>query len=847
MQDPLLSSARASGEFHGESARGGRGIQNGSTHFAGRIVSQLEKDLVALESLASNMNRFSSEYGLSSGTAARATHRQDPESLARTPQRGNVVSMSPATPCDPQGDGQVSPIRLGHCSGYNFVFTIPLPAVTTDKDSQYFEKKFLRRSGESFTDAVKHCIISPAARKATIIDECSNLAEARNSVADLLLSFCQTLGSSLQCGIEVFKFTSEDCDELILCIKMSDKLSDKLAQMGDYPVQLSRECLETLHIKLTERDGLVPAFVTYEPHLAEDGLVAMYEKPHKPGEFTMLRTIDSMRLLYDKLTDYIDLHELERLGLISGMYLAHDRDQVMFFQDTWASFRNILWPAQPIDEIRDYFGEGVAFYFLFLGFLAKGLFWLCPVALVSSLGWWYGYPNESQCLFCLFIILWSTGLLKVWRRTESHYANKWGTDRHDAATRVKDPVNPSFHGEKKPSQIDENIMTLQADTTKAFFYKTISFVATCILLCFVIVGVGINQYLAAKQSAKGNTMAGTIGAVCLSVQIQFWDKLWDKIIVDYLNELEQHVTQYEYDQARVAKTFTFKFINTFYAFFYIAYVQQALDPGGCAGDCKFYLVEQLGIVFITYITFGLVDMGYPYVALKLQLYLEERSARQHGRTVFQVSMLEQQSKMNDYTGQDVNVDYLQSLFPVAFVMLFGTMMPSGVFLAYLALNSQIRSHAWKLAKVSKRPFPVRANGIGIWDNIITLLTYAAVFNTIGLIATQVDDVCKFIPFFSVLTDALGIGRESKAAKLLAFFFLQNTAIIGKLVSDFLVSDVTSRTSRERLRQEVQRVRVSERGHLEVHEELQFRCTRDSGFDEVPPLMPGNPMYSEPLV
>jgi len=393
-------------------------------------------------------------------------------------------------------------------------------------------------------------------------------------------------------------------------------------------------------------------------------------------------------------------------------------------------------------------------------------------------------------------------------------------------------------------------MELQADSRQALMGKVISFSVTCFVLTLVIIGVGINQWMAAEQNRQGNKMAGTIGAVVLSVQIQFWGKSWDFIIVDKLNHLEQHVTQYAYDQARVAKTFAFKFINTFYAFFYIAYIQQTIDPSGCAGGCKNYLVEQLAIVFLTYITFGLVDMGLPYAVLKFKIWKEEKASREHGHEVFKLSLLEQQSKMVEYTGQDENGDYLQSLFPVAFVMLFGTMMPGSVFLAYLALSSQIRTHAWKLTKVTRRPFPERAHGIGIWDNVLNLLTYISVFNTIGLLVTQVDDVCTFIPFFGRLTDALGIPGDGTSAKLLAFFFLQNTAIIMKLLVDSLVSDMSAATILERKRQEIQKVRVLTRGHSDMHEEISIFCESDpkeGAFEELPPLKPGDAMYVAPLI
>jgi len=851
MQEPLLpgSGRRRNGAPQGI----GHDDANLITS-AGKIVDQLSEDMVTLEAIAARMTS---------------------EARGRASANGACGPMSPTTACQVGAltqrvrTGEDDPlrraktlIRSGHCSGYNFIFSVPLPSACTDADSRSFEKKHLR-SHHTYEELIRHAIISPSCQKAAAIDgTCSSLPQARQCVIDLFTSFFDSLSSSLHSGIEVFKFVSEDCEELFLCVKMKDNLAEALAEMGEYSVQLSPTCLEKLHIKITDQTNLVPAFVNFEPHVLEDQLMMVYEKPNEPGAHTALRTIDSMRLLYDKVTDYIDLHELERMGLVSNIYLGHNREQLLWFVENWACFYKILWPEQPIDEIRDYFGEGVAFYFLFLGFMAKGLLAWLPVSLACSIGWLYGYDDFAQFFFCFFIIIWATILLKLWRRTEAHYANLWGMDYRDVKIRVKDPVNPNFHGTKKPSPLDENKLELLASPTSRLMGRTISVVVTVLVLFLVIACVGLNQYTAGKWSGRGKTFdvhmfgrtvqlsAGTIGAVILSLQIQFWDKLWSYVIVDRLNDLEQHVSQYAYDQARVAKTFAFKFINTFYAFFYIAYVQQFLNPAGCAGDCKTYLVKQLAIVFTTYISLGVVDMGLPYAKMKCKLWWEDRETRKHGHDVFKLSLLEQQAKMSEYTGQTEDADYLSSLFPVAFVMLFGTMMPASVLLAFFALSSQIRTHAWKLSKVSRRPFPVRTSSIGIWDAILNGLTYVSVFNTIGLMVTQVNDVCAYIPHFWRLTEALGIPANGKAAKLIAFFFLQNVAIIFKMIVDNRMSDVTSQTELERLRQEVQRVRLSERGNREIHEDINLRCSVDfekAAWDQVPPLRPGHPIYVEPLI
>merc|ERR1712166_1742974 len=64
-------------------------------------------------------------------------------------------------------------------------------------------------------------------------------------------------------------------------------------------------------------------------------------------------------------------------------------------------------------------------------------------------------------------------------------------------------------------------------------------------------------------------------------------------------------------------------------------------------------------------------------------------------------------------------------------------MPLNVLLCIVMVATQMRADAWKLVKVYRRPFPMRASSIGIWDGVLNALNYAAIFNGIALVSMQV--------------------------------------------------------------------------------------------------------------
>ena len=105
--------------------------------------------------------------------------------------------------------------------------------------------------------------------------------------------------------------------------------------------------------------------------------------------------------------------------------------------ENWAVFsyspRKLLG-QQPLREIREYFGEKVAFYFSFLGFYTIWLLFpaICGLA-VFIYGLTYSSPIKYETVFdnmltapmgC-FMAIWASCFMEFWKRTNSTLANVW--------------------------------------------------------------------------------------------------------------------------------------------------------------------------------------------------------------------------------------------------------------------------------------------------------------------------------------------------------------------------------------------------------------------------------------
>lgn len=99
---------------------------------------------------------------------------------------------------------------------------------------------------------------------------------------------------------------------------------------------------------------------------------------------------------------------------------------------------------QPLDDVRAYFGDEVAFYFAFLGFYTK---WLTYPGIVGIFFFvWQRYRGTDNTLlfiYCTWLSVWSLVFLLFWNRYESAIAFKWGVSELKGEVRDRRQYVPS--------------------------------------------------------------------------------------------------------------------------------------------------------------------------------------------------------------------------------------------------------------------------------------------------------------------------------------------------------------------------------------------------------------------
>jgi hypothetical protein len=305
---------------------------------------------------------------------------------------------------------------------------------------------------------------------------------------------------------------------------------------------------------------------------------------------TNFRGVDRLKLIQSILMArkyeggcFLDVYKLIKTKCMIGYFPLHDYVELRTLEEKWLRFCQLPW-NQPMDDIKDYFGEKVALYFLWLGHYTS---WLMSAGVVGFFCWINvaAQNNDPNAVimpyFATFLALWATLFLEFWKRKEKTHAMMWGT----VGFEEEEVTRPQFIGERKPNPVNGKEYLFFSRNEKNYrMFKSSSIIFGFILVVIVVVA-SIFALKLVLSRVKGLTigsiqLAGIICSLANAVQIQVMNMIYGGI-AHKLNDWENHRTDTEYEDNLIAKTFVFQFVNSFAALIYVAFFKpfmQDLDP-----------------------------------------------------------------------------------------------------------------------------------------------------------------------------------------------------------------------------------------------------------------------------
>ncbi|CAM4780489.1 unnamed protein product [Rotaria magnacalcarata] len=476
---------------------------------------------------------------------------------------------------------------------------------------------------------------------------------------------------------------------------------------------------------------------------------------------------------------------------------------------------------QPLNLVRSYIGEKLAFYFAFIGFYNQ---MLIPAAFVGLLIFIYGaasapadhatidicgsfgdstymcptcnqicpfrklsdscvystvsrvFDNAVTVVFAVLMSLWARWFIELWKRRQSVLRYDWDSTDFEGNL---EPTRPEYETEiekhrkkylKKYNPLTKEYETVIQMKKRLPFYLvailvvliTVAIVCTA-LFSIIVYRVKMNYILKETSVQAYASIIITITSAIMNLICTLGLSVLYYRLAKKITDLEHHNFQSTYDGSLTIKIYIFQFANYYSSFFYIAFFKgrfntypsqygsqsfdEPCDPGGCLLELSIQL-----LIFM---------IGNQIVNIIAQLVWVMRdisacaccggSSNKNAQKQWEID-----KNLDDIDSITLIDEYITLAIQFGFVTLFAVAFPLAPLFALLNNLIELRLDAWKFLLKYRRPIPYKASGIGIWNDIISGVSYLAVL-TNGVIIAWTSQFVTEVAYRSIQSTGTSLG------------------------------------------------------------------------------------------
>lgn len=550
--------------------------------------------------------------------------------------------------------------------------------------------------------------------------------------------------------IETKLFYSCQRDEIYCKLRVDMKVLLAEADRIDYKLLLDKDQLKLVAragsdtwqpINITDEFRVSP----YEPY---EYIYAKYDQAeHLQHLYKMypidrkilhpLRPVDRIKLLISILeAKQVDKGcGLELANFLSHkVFLAHfplqDYTELDSLQTEWLV---LFGRAEqfPVGRIKDYFGERIGLYFVFLQFYIEQLRW---IAFLGLFVWGYHvFENRTESVllpyFAAIVAIWTTLFNEGWKKKQSLTSMEWGVQGFEDAE--QDRVE--FVGEMSTSPINGS-PEMYFSPKNRVKGDAIIIVVSIVFVVIVFAQVSLTAYLDIllndtvidELSFQGkNCIALIIGVIISTFQLVL-DRIYEKVAF-LLNDLQNHRTDTQYEDSLVGKIFSFRFLNSYAYLTYVAFIKPFSGNSCINNDCFLEMSDILLVLIVLPLLVSSAEDVIIRTANYHAKFKSETTNLEPGRTV---GIVEAQYILSKYKVLDVTFkDYSDLVILYGYTAMFVIVFPAAPLITFFALYLKGRIDGWKLCRMFRRPQPKTAEDIGVWQDMVGLLGIISVVYT----------------------------------------------------------------------------------------------------------------------
>lgn len=595
---------------------------------------------------------------------------------------------------------------------------------------------------------------------------------------------------------------SRDKDEIFCEIWASERWLTTKAQAVDYRLQFRSDPDDVTEAALAKYPfkAVAPYAIFEVPKIFTNKRDALrlfkhYDDDEKETQTkgSLFTYNDRVRLIRNSLNTRLDTHLMKEFNISIEDFSLHSEKPLQGLKSSWANFGQ-LFSAQPLTEIRDYFGEKTALYFSWMEMYKNFMISAGVIGLIVQILLFLRYfdvledqriSQAGQVAFALFLAFWASFFDQVWARKQKILAWRWGTTEFEEeeeqrgefrGVMIRDPVT----GKMKRKRLHETF-----DRIKNFVSYGIVLIVVVSVLAVIWAVMFLRWTLKEVISENGLLVAGAVNAI----QIRVLNLMYDRLAI-LLNDWENHETETLYNDKLAVKVFVFRFFNSYSSLFYLAYYCEELREGEGHGSCMDFLGIQLAVIFFISILLNIIEILVPYLLMKRRLIAEDMKMNdmKEKDPSIRTNLLpvERDAKKESY--ESPLFDYIEMIIEFGYVALFGTALPILPLLLLIEIIFEIRVDAWKLCNLMKRADPHRSEDIGVFKDIIVTMAYAGATNNTGLIVFTSGAIQSFFSYTELVNGVETTVLPGFATSLIMFIALEHFMLIGMFLISVAVPD-----------------------------------------------------------
>ncbi|KAF6332445.1 anoctamin 5 [Rhinolophus ferrumequinum] len=469
---------------------------------------------------------------------------------------------------------------------------------------------------------------------------------------------------------------------------------------------------------------------------------------------------------------------------------SHPVNERYMLCQNWARF-SYFYKEQPLDLIRNYYGEKIGIYFVFLGFYTEMLLFaaivglacfvygllsmhsstrsteicdpeiggqiiMCPLCDLVCEFWRLNstclaskvshlFDNESTVFFAIFMGIWVTLFLEFWKQRQARLEYEWDlVDFEEEQQQLQ--LRPEFEAmckHRKMNPVTKEMEPYMPLHRRIPWYFLSGATVTLWMTLVIASMVSVIVYRLAVFATFASFMESE--ASLKHVKSVLTPQITTSLTGSCLNFIVILILNFFYEKISAWITKMGKFVGYpgKYTYMFNVWRSEECDPGGCLIE----LTTQLTIIMTGKQIFGNIQEAiYPFILN----WWRRRKARTNSEKLY--SRWEQDHDLESFGSLGLFYEYLETVIQFGFVTLFVASFPLAPLLALLNNAIEIRVDAWKLTTQYRRPVAAKAHSIGVWQDILYGMAVLSVASNAFIVAFTSDIIPRLVYLYAYSTN-----------------------------------------------------------------------------------------------